>query len=239
MDSEQMILTFIAKVITYGGGGAAVAYGIFRIFTEKWLDNRFAERLEALRHSQSKELEDVRYKINALFDRVTKIHEKEFEVLPEAWSRLTEALAHVAAFVSHLQRYPDLDQMSQPELEAFLSKSRLDKIEKEKLIASTSRLGYYRERIFWYQLFDVNKFCREFHVYIQKNSIFLSEDLKENFTKIDDLMWSCIIDREIGHEAKDHKIWISASKRVRDEAEPLKKNIEALVQQRLKYEKAE
>ena len=154
---------------------------------------------------------------------------------------MTEALAHVAAFVSQLQQYPDLDQMSQPQLEAFLSKSCLDKIEKEELIAptSTSRLDYYRERMFWYQLSDVNKFCREFHVYIQKNSIFLSEDLKENFTKIDDLMWSCIIDREIGHEAKYHKMWISASKRVRDEAEPLKKNIEALVQQRLKYEKAE
>lgn len=236
---EDAVLEFLGKIVAYGGGAAVIAYGIFRFLGEKWLENKFAQQLENLRHEKAKELEDIRYRINAQFSRVTKIHEKEFEVLPQAWSKLIEALAHVSVAVSPMQSYPDLDAMSAPAMDSFLSKCELEDHEKAELKASHDKLKYYSDKMFWYRLRDVKNRCRDFHTFIQKNSIFLSEDLRENFRKIDDLMWECIVDREVGHEAKDHKMWMAANKRVKEEAEPLRKNIESLVQERLKYERAE
>jgi hypothetical protein len=71
--------------------GVAVAYKAFQKFGEKWLDARFAERLEKLKHEQTKEIEGTRRKVPWEFSRISKIHEKEFEVLPKAWLMLQEA----------------------------------------------------------------------------------------------------------------------------------------------------
>src|SRR5207253_1510705 len=47
--------------------------------------------LERFRHEQAKEIEHLRHEINSLFSRVSKIHEREFEVLPAAWQKLHES----------------------------------------------------------------------------------------------------------------------------------------------------
>jgi len=78
------IIKFIIEVITVGGGATAIAYGAFTWFGKKWLEGEFAERLKAFKHQQNLQLEQYRYGIKALFSRITKIHEKEFEVLPTA-----------------------------------------------------------------------------------------------------------------------------------------------------------
>jgi protein-S-isoprenylcysteine O-methyltransferase Ste14 len=39
-------------VIAVGGGAAAIAFALFRIFGEKWLSAKFNERLEAYKHAQ-------------------------------------------------------------------------------------------------------------------------------------------------------------------------------------------
>ena len=97
---ETAILQFIGKVIAYGGGAAAVAHALFTFLGKKWIE-----------HKLNKELEQVRYRINTLFSRVTKIHEKEFEVLPEAWYKMQDALGRISHFTSLFQQYPDLTQL--------------------------------------------------------------------------------------------------------------------------------
>ena len=73
------------KFVAAGGGGAAVAIGMFKTLGKGWLDQQFKERLERLKHEQAKEIEAGRQKVQAIFSRISKVHEKEFEVLPKAW----------------------------------------------------------------------------------------------------------------------------------------------------------
>lgn len=80
----EAILKFIGNAVAIGGSAAAFAYAIFVWLGKKWLEERFARRLEDYKHKQNQELEHYRYQINALFNRITKIHEKEIEVLPTA-----------------------------------------------------------------------------------------------------------------------------------------------------------
>src|ERR1035437_5397427 len=121
------------------GGVAAVsaavdvAYWIFKSFSEKWLTSKFDERLAAYKHEQQKELEQLRYKINALMDRTIKLHQKEFDVLPEAWGHLTDAYGVVTATTSFLQQYPDLDQMNGAQLEEFLKDTPFKDWQKDEI----------------------------------------------------------------------------------------------------------
>jgi len=77
--------------VAAGGGLTLIAYQIFKRFAVKWLDSKFEERLQALKHKHGKEIERLRFEIAKLLDRATKLHQREFEVLPEAWSKLNDA----------------------------------------------------------------------------------------------------------------------------------------------------
>src|SRR5258706_7575844 len=88
MDFLSNLLATIGAVVIGAGAVGAFAWWLFRLFSEKWLNSKFEERLAAYKHEQQKELEHLKFEINAQMDRATKLHQREFEALPEAWARL-------------------------------------------------------------------------------------------------------------------------------------------------------
>src|SRR3954462_3170651 len=68
----DILQTLTRMGITLSAANAA-AYGVFQFLSKKWLDARFAERLEKFKHDQIQEIERLRYRINALMDRPTKL----------------------------------------------------------------------------------------------------------------------------------------------------------------------
>jgi hypothetical protein len=64
-------------------GVAVIAYKLFQHFGRSWLDQHFKIQLEELKQAKAMEIEHLKYEINSLFSRVSKIHDKEFELLPE------------------------------------------------------------------------------------------------------------------------------------------------------------
>lgn len=83
----QYFWAFVAA----GGGGAVIAFGIIRAFGEKWLDSKFAGRLQDLRHEHERQMESVRLETSRTLDRSTRLSEREFEVSAEAWALIFEA----------------------------------------------------------------------------------------------------------------------------------------------------
>lgn len=225
---ELSISSFLGQVIAYGGGGAAVAYLIFRFLGEKWIENKFSERFE-----------EVRYKIDVLFNRVTKIHEKEFEVLPEAWAKLQDALGLISKITNLFQQYPGLNRLSEEELIEFLTKTKLTESQKKKLFSESDKDKYYVDVIFWHNLHEAEQGLQEFHNYIIRNRIFLSPELLDRFKKIDDIMWEAFVERQIGEEDKDHKMRRVAYKKIRDDVDPIRDDIEKMVQKKLRYQDAD
>jgi len=235
MEANQAILKLIGEVVAYGGGAAVITYALFRYLGQRWIENKFAEKLEAYKHAQTKELEEIKFKINSLFNRVTKIHEKEFEVLSEAWGKLNDVLNFLSSLVSPYQEYPDFKKMSNSQLEEFLRNARIYDFEKDELRKADNKVEYFIDVIFWHRLNDANRALSDFHLYIQKNQIFLSYDLKEQFMKIDEKIWDVLITRETSYEYKDRKMWSEITKKMREEIAPIKQKIEELVQKRLHY----
>lgn len=111
MIDTDSILRFLGQMITVGGGAAAIAYLIFQRLGKKSIDNYFEKRLQDHKHELIKQLETYRYEISALFNRITKIHEKEFEVLPLAWANLQKTVGKVAELTSFFKTYPDFRNM--------------------------------------------------------------------------------------------------------------------------------
>src|SRR5258708_27369237 len=111
MDFLSNLLATIGAVVIGAGAVGGFAWWLFRAFSEKWLNAKFEERLAAYKHEQQKELEHLKFSINAQMDRATKLHQKEFEALPEAWARLMDAYGIMRGLVSRVQSTPDVSAM--------------------------------------------------------------------------------------------------------------------------------
>lgn len=217
----------IATLLGTTAISATAAVAVFQFLGKKWLENQF-----------SKKLEDHKAKINMLFSRVSKIHEKEFEVLPEAWRLLQLAYGKVGELASSLKSYPDLDHMKPEELDEFLQKSRLNESDKKELVSAQNKIMQYRKLIFRYDLANARSAVTEFHNYTILNKIFMTKDLFEAFKAVDGLFSDVLLDQEIGTEANDlkmiHKYYRETSKKI----EPLVESVEVLIQERLHHAEA-
>jgi hypothetical protein len=195
MDLIELALKWIAGLgITAGVAGGA-GYTAFQFFGKKWLDAHFAERLEKFRHEQNQEIERLRYRVNALMDRTAKLHQHEFEVLPEVWSRLGIAFTAATDFTSRLVSYPDLDSMQSAQFSEFIGKSELPDWQKEELRECKDRNDRYQEMIFWHRLQKVVDCHAEFHNYFISKGIFIQLDLKEKIRDLSNMMYDAFNER--------------------------------------------
>jgi hypothetical protein len=230
----QNFLTAAGALILGGGTLVTIAYGFFKLFGEKWLHTKFEERLAAHRHAQQKELEELRFRINALFDRKTKLHQREYEVVPEAWSRLVDAHNEVAAFTSFLQSYADVGKMSEAQLVEFLSSSPLQNWEREELKASADKNKYYQRALFGHRYYQCREKYREAHVYVLKNSIFMPNDIRRDFNQLDGLLWGALNEHHINEVHDIHPRERSGVNALRDQGNILLASIEEKIQKQLR-----
>jgi len=198
----QELFEFIGKLVAYGGGTVIIAYGTFTLLGKKWIESIFQKDLESYKRKQNQELENFKYNVNSLFSRVSKIHEKEFEVLPEIWTKLHDAKDIISALVSPLQSHPDFNNMEEIDIRKSLENSKFYEHQIEELVSSGDKNKYYMERVVWHRINDARTTFSEFHKYFIRNRIFLTSELQEQFGKIDDLLWESLVSREVGEEAK-------------------------------------
>ena len=137
----ELLLKAAGIVVLAGGGAAGLILGPFRYFADKWLTSKFDQRLEQFKHAQQVEMENLRFRINSLFDRTTKLHQREFEVVPTAWALLVECKNQVSAFITAFQQYPDLDRMTGPQLDEFLEDSFLAKWQRDEIKSRDQKGG--------------------------------------------------------------------------------------------------
>lgn len=190
------ILKYIGGIAVAGGGLSLIIYRVFQHLGTKWLDAQFDERLQNLRHSQQREIEALRLQIATLLDRATKLHQREFEVLPKIWAKLNDAYWYVRQFVAAQQSYPDIDQMPGAQRIAFIQDCDLPDWQKNELSSATNKNDYYRKAIFWHKLAEAQTRTRKAYTYQVKNGIFISEDIRRELSEIQDLVWHALNEHE-------------------------------------------
>jgi hypothetical protein len=184
-------------------GLTGAAYALFRYLGDKWLTAKFNERLESYKHEQQRELEQLRFRINTLFDRTVKLHQYEFDVLPELWAKLNEAFGHVSSFVSPMQSYPDLDRMTPAHLEDFLTKSEIAEFQKEELRTGNDKTRRHMKIRFWYDLNEAQQKYSEFNSAFVFKSIFLQQELKGAMTELRDMMYEALFEKKFEEQYPD------------------------------------
>jgi hypothetical protein len=233
LDALNNFLLAVGAVVVTAGGSVAIAFGLFKWLGEAWLRSKFAERLEAFKHEQQKEIEQLQFEISKLLDRTIKLHQKEFEVVPTAWRLLVKSYHSVKSITASLQTYPDIDRMNSAQLDEFLSDCPLKNWQRDELKAASDKNKYYQDAIFWHYINGTKGRCRKSALYLLTNGIFMLPEMKERFQKIEDMGWAAVVEHENNKVYDTIPRQRDALMKFLKEGEALMKELEAIVQQRL------
>lgn len=232
----QQVGSFIVELIAYAGGSAAVAFLMFKTLGEKWLDNKFRERLQRVEHGYAVELSKLKQRLDTAASGLNRIHQKEFEVLPEAWGLLDEAMNTLKWVVSPMQSYADVSRMSDDDWKDFIEGAEgFGKADKRYLLGLTgrSRQGEFNRLYDAHKNWLAEKAIREFQQYAARHSIFLPEDLRNQFDAIRSLLWSASTAKSVGCQVEDWKLQREGWERLESQAEPLFQEIRRAIQSRI------
>jgi hypothetical protein len=186
------ILAWIGGATLGGVGLVAVAYWIFQTWGTQWLQSRFNTQLEAVRHAQAQEMENLRFRIGRMMDRSIKLHEREFEMVPEAWRLLVDAYYTTTAHTSSARMAPAVQRMNDEQLEEFLAGTEWHESQKQQMRdaprVERSQLEY--KFSYLHEHPRVEEIARTFNRYLEKYGIFISN--KSAFKEIGDIIWDAL-----------------------------------------------
>jgi len=206
---------------------------LFQWLGKTWIENKFAQRLDEMRHQQALEIQRLRVEIDAMLSGALKLQDKEFSVLPKAWAKLDEAHGLVSWLVSPMQQYANVERMNAAQLEECLAGTEFTESQKNDVRNARDKGRTFQDIIFWHRLHRVKSAFSALQNYVARNGIFLPTKLEERFSKISELLWAAVVSKEVGHEAKDWKMQHEGWTRIKDETEPLYKEIKVEIQMRL------
>ncbi|KAE8753855.1 hypothetical protein FSO04_42830 [Paraburkholderia madseniana] len=194
---------FFKQFVLTGGGAAAIAYGLFKWLGQKWIEDKFSQRLEHLRQTNAKELAELKVKWDTDLQGKLKYQEREFTVIPDAWEKLSDAFGLVSWLTSRSQQYADVEAMNDPELEQFLKDSELLETQKQQLRQRTGRdrAEFYQHTIFFHRYQRTETAVRQFSVYANRNFLFMPDTLFVKLGTLSDHLYSALTTVRIGHES--------------------------------------
>jgi hypothetical protein len=252
VDWSQLLSLAGWKLFWLALGNLGVAIGgavaLFKWFGQKWLENRFAkdleefksqktQALEEIKHERTKEIEAIRRTVQWEYSRISKIHEKEFEVLPEAWFLLHDAHGRTGHLMLALKRYPDFQRLPDVEFEEFLKETRLTETQKDEMRSALDRFQYYSTAMFWIELNDAHSAQVKLNNYIIKHRIFMTPNLQASFTAVSHTLADALIEHRQWKEGLGHELLTSSITKFNALPDTIAE-VEKAVQQRLHYDAA-
>jgi hypothetical protein len=131
------------------------------------IKTKFAQQIELMKHEHLKELEELRTKSQSVFSRISKVHEKEFEILPTAWFKLHEANGSAFNVVGGRLRYSaNVGAMSDILLEEFLDSTQFSDFQKKQIRDASNRQQCYTEIKNGLELDEAQEQARHFSNYV-------------------------------------------------------------------------
>ena len=192
----QTILAWAGGATLFLGAAGTISFQLFKHFGEKWLDSKFDERLQQLRHAHNTEIERLRFQISTQLDRVTKHQQKEFEILPTAWEMLNDAFWATEYILAALREYPDLRNMSEGRLEDFLAQAQFSEPDKEELRNSRDRNATYAKFQDWREFVSAQRKTQDGRVFLVKNGIFIHPEILTKFDGVYQVIVNALVEHQ-------------------------------------------
>lgn len=220
-------------------GVAGAAFGLFKWFGGKWLENKFAERLQNLKSEQDQAIRLVQSTIDREVHRAKKLYDSEFTALSDSWRLLRVAYDLSASSIGSMTAR--IDRMNDEELERHLAKRGMEEWQRSELRAmkGDARQDEYWKWSEWQKAVECDKKWRECQQQIDSTSIFFPTGFTERFRAISDMI--CASNVEFEDRIRQYKVpqhgdaydRFEFTKKLRKEGKAKMDELEGMVRDRL------
>jgi hypothetical protein len=200
----------LALALQYAGllgitviGVAGAAFALFKWFGGKWLENKFAERLQNLKSEQDHAIRLVQSTIDREIHRAKKLYDNEFTALSESWRMLRAAYDLSASTIGSI--VPNVALMNNEELERHLAKRGMEEWQRNELkaIQGEARQDEYWKWSEWQKAVECDQRWRECQQQIDSTSIFFPAGFPEKFRSINEMICASNVENE--ERIRQHK----------------------------------
>ncbi|MEJ8850475.1 hypothetical protein [Variovorax rhizosphaerae] len=231
------VFEIFGQLVLAGGGGGLIAYLLTQWLGKKWIENKFAERLEQLKHDQNVVVARLKVEVDSMLSGALKFQERDFTVLPGVWEKLYQATVHIDWLISPIREIADVASMKDSVFIDWVETLEFSAMHKGALLRTTQpeeRQKHYEGINYIYQMAKVRKIFGDYQRYVQEHAIFFPLDLKAKLMAIEEALWQQICDRGALEEGK---VWGGAVQDLGAAFEkvipPLRDEIELLIRSRL------
>ena len=232
-------LALLAKITIAGGGLGLIIYNIFKFLAAKWLDTRFAERMQNLKARQDETIRHVQSAIDREIHRAKKLYDNEFTALTDCWRLLREAYDISAGSIWSFTA--QVGRMNDEELERHLSKRGMDEWQRNEMkeLTGEARQDEYYKWSAWQRYLACDKAWTEYRRQVDANSILFPEGFTEKFRRLAELIVASNVEYE--HRIREYKVpkygarydTFEQTKKLRGEGGEIIKELESMVRERL------
>lgn len=221
------------NVFAAGGGGALIAFLLFRKLGESWLDKKFSEGLEAFRHAKAAELEKLRAEVDGSLRAKVRLQEREFLVLSDCWDLMNVAFGLTQSFVSPMQSYQDLEKMSPEMRREYVNKLDVLESQKSEILTSANPTKEFIRISTLIKKRSANNAVIEFSNYVYRNEIFLDEEIAEDFKSVSKSLHSAVRNMELPSELKETRMLAEPWEGLENNTHPMILKITAKLRSRI------
>lgn len=207
MDYSQ----FFALALQYAGligittiSIAGAAFALFKWFGGRWLENKFAERLQSLKSEQDQAIRMVQSTIDREVHRAKKLYDNEFTALSKSWPLLRTAYDLAASTIASMNA--DVSRMNDQELERHLASRGMEEWKRTALrtLNGDQRQDEYWKWSEWQRAVECDKRWRECQQQIDSTSIFFPAGFTEKFRAINAMIVANNVENE--ERIRQHKM---------------------------------
>jgi len=119
--------------------------------------------------------------------------------------------------------------MTAPHLDEFLEGSFLTRWQRDEVKSAAKKTDYYVKAVFFHRAGKARAACREQHVYVLENGIFMPSDMKEKFDTISNLVWKALVEHELNNSEQVIPRLTAGREALEKEGEPLMRSLEAAI----------
>lgn len=221
------------NLVAAGGGGALVAFLLFRKLGEAWLDSKFSERLEAFRHAKAAELERLRAEVDGSLRAKVRHQEREFLVLSECWDLMNVAFGSTQGFVSPMQSYQDVGKMSADMRREYVNKLDVLDSQKSEILSSADPTEEFIRVMTLIKNNAATNAVVSFSNHVYRNEIFMDEEIAEDFKAVIKSLRSAITNKELSSELKEFKMSAEAWQELENVTHPTVLSIASKLRSRI------
>jgi hypothetical protein len=164
-------------------GGVVLTFILARHWLVERLFGHYVElRLTNLKHEQNSQIEALKEQLAHLGDRGKRSNEREFEALSAVWDKFVEAFLSTMSCAISFLSHPDLERMTDDDLNSFLSTTELSEMQKTQVRQSTTKNRVYARIMSFRQIIKAGTDIYDARLLLRKNGIFIPPDLSNQIS---------------------------------------------------------